>query len=372
MKADPRKVFMSVDAVGGVWTYALELARGLASRGMEIDLAVLGPPPSGAQRTMVDGIDGVRAVATGLPLDWTARTEAELDRAAAELKEGAIATGADLVHLNAPGQAGVVPWGLPLVVAAHSCVATWWRSAHDGPLPPDLAWRARRTARGMAIADAIIAPSHSFAHHLAAAYGPERRINVIHNARKPTRLPIAGARDCILTAGRLWDPAKNIEAIDRAAALLGRSIHAAGPTCGPNGEQAKLPNLVLLGALSDAELQALYARAAIFVSMSKYEPFGLSVLEAAQAGAALVLADIATFRELWHGVACFVPADDSAALASAIDRLSHRRRVRDELARRAQARALQYTLQRKLDATLSVYRLARSEHSRGVQARSAA
>jgi glycosyltransferase involved in cell wall biosynthesis len=124
--------------------------------------------------------------------------------------------------------------------------------------------------------------------------------------------------------------------------------------------------------LSDAELQALYARAAIFVSMSKYEPFGLSVLEAAQAGAALVLADIATFRELWHGVACFVPAADSAALASAIDRLSHRRRVRDELARRAQARALQYTLRRKLDATLSVYRLARSEHSRGVQARSAA
>ena len=51
----------------------------------------------------------------------------------------------------------------------------------------------------------------------------------------------------------------------------------------------------------------------IFVSVSRYEPFGLAVLEAAHAGCALVLSDIPTFRELWQGAASFVIAAGSAA-----------------------------------------------------------
>ena len=50
----------------------------------------------------------------------------------------------------------------------------------------------------------------------------------------------------------------------------------------------------------------MMARTAVFVSPALYEPFGLAVLEAAQAGCALVLSDIPTFRELWDGVALFV------------------------------------------------------------------
>ena len=40
--------------------------------------------------------------------------------------------------------------------------------------------------------------------------------------------------------------------------------------------------------------------------MARYEPFGLAVLEAAQAGMRLVLSDIPSFRELWDGAATFV------------------------------------------------------------------
>ncbi len=49
-----------------------------------------------------------------------------------------------------------------------------------------------------------------------------------------------------------------------------------------------------------------YAAATVFASMARYEPFGLAVLEAAQAGMRLVLSDIPTFRELWDGAAIFV------------------------------------------------------------------
>jgi hypothetical protein len=162
----PRKVFMSVDAVGGVWTYALELAAALASEGVEIDLAVLGPPPSETQRARAVGVPGLRLSVTGLALDWTAKTEAELDRIAWELREAATACGADLVHLNAPAHAGFVQWDLPLAVAAHSCVATWWRAVRGGPLPPDLACceNGRRTI-------------HCWRHHCAQSElrSPARR-----------------------------------------------------------------------------------------------------------------------------------------------------------------------------------------------------
>ncbi len=64
--------------------------------------------------------------------------------------------------------------------------------------------------------------------------------------------------------------------------------------------------------------RAWLARSPIFASAALYEPFGLAVLEAAQAGCALVLSDIPTFRELWDGAALFVPADDAAAFAAAL------------------------------------------------------
>ena len=40
--ARPLRLVLTTDAVGGVWTYATDLARGLSARGVEVTLAVLG------------------------------------------------------------------------------------------------------------------------------------------------------------------------------------------------------------------------------------------------------------------------------------------------------------------------------------------
>ena len=122
----------------------------------------------------------------------------------------------------------------------------------------------------------------------------------------------------MLTAGRLWDDGKGAALLDRIAPRLSAPIRAAGPTSGP-GTQAHLPHLALLGALDEPALAAAYAAATVFASPAHYEPFGLAVLEAAQAGMALVLSDIPTFRELWDGVATFVPANDEASWLDALE-----------------------------------------------------
>jgi glycosyltransferase involved in cell wall biosynthesis len=70
-----------------------------------------------------------------------------------------------------------------------------------------------------------------------------------------------------------------------------------------------------------------------------YEPFGLAVLEAALSGCALVLSDIATFREIWNDAAVFVDPRDPEDIAQALSRLTQDPSLRLQLAGAAMARA---------------------------------
>jgi glycosyltransferase involved in cell wall biosynthesis len=353
----PMRVLITSDAVGGIWSYTLELTRYLNEHSVDVQICILGPRPSAKQWE-----DAVRAGAqaidvTGLPLDWTASSEQQLDHVADELKSHAQKWHADVVHLNAPGQAGTRGWEKPLVVTTHSCVGTWWAAVGAGPIPPDLAWRVHRTAIGMVLADAVIVPSGSFARDLHSLYGADVALTPIYNGRASLAVTSekAPGDNIALTAGRLWDVGKNVRIVDDAAWISGQEIYGAGPMSGPNGESIELSSLRYLGSLDTEEMNAWQQRAAIFVSMSKYEPFGLAVLEAAQSRAALVLSDIPTFRELWDGAALFVDPDDSFALAGILRYLTTHPFDRIDLARAAEIRAAHYSAERMGTKTLDTY-----------------
>ena len=102
-------------------------------------------------------------------------------------------------------------------------------------------------------------------------------------------------------------------------------------------------------------MRAKLAERPIFASSALYEPFGLSVLEAAQAGCALVLSDIPTFRELWGDAALFVPPHDDRALAAAVLRLLGDRADRAERAALSTRRAARYTVDAMADATVKAH-----------------
>ena len=63
------RLMMTTDTVGGVWTFAANLARQLGARGFEVLLVTLGPTPSAAQRAMVSGVPGVSLLETDLALE---------------------------------------------------------------------------------------------------------------------------------------------------------------------------------------------------------------------------------------------------------------------------------------------------------------
>ena len=340
---------LTTDAVGGVWRYSLELASGLAARQVEVLLVSMGPPPSPEQRAEAEAICALRV--TGLPLDWLAETPAQIAGAAPRLAGIAAEWGADSVHLHAPALVPEARWPAPVVAVAHSCVGTWWRTMRgDQPMPPDLAWRATMTGVGLRTADAAIAPSRAFARDLVACYGLSSPVHAIHNGRRANPA-VSGRRGGALTAGRLWDEAKNIHTLDEAAGRSAFDISAAGPCAGPNGTAISCRNLRLLGSLDNAELARAYANARVFVSVARYEPFGLAVLEAAQSGCALVLSDIPTFRELWDGAALFVDPGDPDAVARALDAAMRE----PHLAEAARTRARVYSADAMAGATLRLY-----------------
>ena len=357
MTAGATRILMTVDAIGGVWTYAIDLAAALAPLGFDCVLALLGPPPTAEQRRAVAGIAGARLLTTDVALDWLAPDSSTVVRGGAAIAAIARAERADLVHLNQPALAASVRFPGPVVVAAHSCVATWWDAAGTGGrLPPDLAWQTELFTAGLRAADAIVCPSAAHAEAVRRRYDLTATPAVVHNGRSALPIASAAMHDFAFTAGRLWDGGKDIATLDRAAQRLGIPFKAAGPIAAPGGAAIPVEHLHLLGTLGVAALADCLAARPVFISAARYEPFGLAVLEAALAGCALVLSDIPTFRELWDGAATFVPAGDDAGFAAAIEAIVGdvpSRLVRGDLARR---RAAQFSPRRMAAATAAIYR----------------
>ena len=350
----PRRVLMTLDAVGGVWRYAMDLARGLNHSGIGCVLAGLGPRGSAAAPDLPD----TELVWLGETLDWMTQHEAILDGLGATLISLARERRCDLLHLNLPSQAAGLPeqmaGGLAVLVASHSCVPTWWDAVRGTPLPEHWAWQRSRNRRGLDRADQVLVPSASHGAALARSYGPVERLSVVRNATDGP-LGTCDKEPFVLAAGRWWDEAKNASTLDRAAQASPWPVRMAGSFCGPDGRRMPLLHAEPLGALPPEAMAGLMRRAAIFMAPSLYEPFGLAVLEAAAQGAALVLSDIPTFRELWDGAALFVAAADAAGFAGAITTLAGDAARRRDLGRRAAAIASGLTPARQLEGVIAAY-----------------
>ena len=346
------RLLLVTDAVGGVWTYSLELARALEPLDVETVLAVTGPSPSAEQRAATGGM---KLIDTGLPLEWMDTGPAEIADAGKALALIAACEGADVVQTSSAALLAGGVFEQPTVAVQHSCVATWWAAVKRTPLPDDFRWRRDLVAQGLSKADAVVAPSRAFAAATEHAYDLDRSVIAVHNGRTAQRVRDLPQGDFVFTAGRLWDEGKNVATLDRAAARIRAPFQAAGSAQGPNGASIALEHLIALGNLSDARVAGVMAARPIFASAALYEPFGLSVLEAAQAGCALVLSDIPTHRELWDGAALFVDPRDDQGFASAINHLLDNADERERLGEAARQRARQYSPQRTARGMVDIY-----------------
>ncbi|MCW5979482.1 MAG: glycosyltransferase family 4 protein [Bryobacteraceae bacterium] len=345
----PRTILMTADTVGGVFTYSIELARALAERNIRVCLATMGRPLSYAQARAVRELDNVWLCESAFRLEWMDDPWEDVHAAGEWLLDLEARYAPDLVHLNGYCHASL-PWRAPVVVAGHSCVLSWWWAVKGASAPA--AWRRyeREVRRGLRSADLVVAPSAAMLAQLERWYGPLPRSLVIPNGRDPRRFAPGDKRRVIFTAGRLWDEAKNVQALQSIAPRLAWPVYVAG-----EGYRSSEPNLQPLGPLPERDLAQWLAIASIYALPARYEPFGLTVLEAAMSACALVLGDIPSLRENWDGCAAFVAPDDAATLEKELSFLiedePHRRRMQQA----AFKRSLLFAPRRMANAYLAAY-----------------
>jgi glycogen(starch) synthase len=230
---------------------------------------------------------------------------------------------------------------------------SWWKAVKDGEAPAEWDLYRQAVKRGLHSAELVIAPTHAMLAALHEHYGPLTNTKVVPNGRSLPANMRAEKQELIVSAGRLWDEAKNVSALASIAPRLPWRVCLAGE----NGQKsfAALHDIKYLGRLSSDELGVWLARASIFALPAKYEPFGLSILEAALSGCALVLGDIPSLREVWGDAAMFVPPEDADALERTLREIIANEPHRNELARRAVQRAQEFTPERTARSYLETY-----------------
>lgn len=346
---------MTADCLGGVWPYALELAAGLGAGGIETILATMGRRPDADQRRAAAKIESLTLAESDFDLEWMDNPWDGVARAGEWLLGLEQRHAPELVHLNGYAH-GALPWRAPVLVVAHSCVYSWFAAVKGVTPPPHWERYRAAVARGIEGSDWLVAPTHAMLRSLDAYYGSGPRRSAIYNGRELPGRRVATKEPIVFSAGRLWDEAKNIELLARAAHGLRWPVYVAGDRRSPNGRALEFSNLNCLGRVDPATLEGWLGRARIFALPARYEPFGLSTLEAALSGCALVLGNIATLREVWGDAAVFVDPDDDEALRDAIDRLMRDDGLREVCVRRATRRAREFTPGRMVASYLELYK----------------
>jgi glycosyltransferase involved in cell wall biosynthesis len=206
-----------------------------------------------------------------------------------------------------------------------------------------------RAARGAA---RVLAVSERTRSDLRELYSvPDERIVVTPNAVDPAFTPGNGAPDdYLLFVGAIQARKDPLVAADTANAL-GRPLVVVGPEREPRlARELERRGAELRGWVDKPELAELYRRAAAVLVPSRYEGFGLPLLEAMACGAPVVAAPEPALREVAGGAVVFAePADFAAAVTRAIAE-------RERLAAAGLERARAFSWRETARRTADVYR----------------
>jgi glycosyltransferase involved in cell wall biosynthesis len=334
--------------VGGNTRYARALVDGLAQRAIRVDL---GQPKRDTKRA------------------WAWYEGLEMQRRGR-------AGGADFVWYPADTGPVVRVPGVRTILTVHGIAALHDRTGRK-PLANQL-WLAR-TRRALRVADLVFTVSNSSRTDIArfAGDGILGKLVVAHEGvderwfASPTHDEAAARATALgihppflLYVGNI-EPRKNlislVQATDRlrhhgheiTTVIVGAPAWGAAPTL---SAIAASPSVVHVGRLSDCDVRCLMALCDAFVFPSRYEGFGLPVLEAMASGCRVVATKRGALPEIAGDAVVYADDVSPDAIAEAITRAF---RVPRDLARsKGRERAAKFTWERCVDLHVSALRCA--------------
>jgi glycosyltransferase involved in cell wall biosynthesis len=263
----------------------------------------------------------------------------------------------DLIHFNNYGLINS-KWPCPVVTVFHSCVQTWWRAVKGENAPLDWDKYRYTVKKAIFLSDVLVAPSRAILNEAQKIYGKTEVAKVIYNGSyNGNYIKIEDKEPFVLTAGRVWDKAKNICILSEIAESINWPIYIAGNNVNPSNGTVRTPqNVFFLGQLSHNELQIYMQKASLFVMPARYEPFGLAILEAAQAGCALALGQIGTLQEIWQDAALYFKPDDETKIIETLQKLITNPDLRIKMSIRSYLRAKFFTVERMTWEYITLYK----------------
>ena len=220
-------------------------------------------------------------------------------------------------------------------------------------------------------ADHVITGATKAAEELSATFGlPRGKITVVPHAADDFRhadpslvdalLANLGVTGPFLLAVGSQEPRKNLGVLYEAMRLLAaQGCRIPLVLCGPRGIHGYKPGdavpawLRHAGFVRDDELAALYARATALIFPSRYEGFGLPVLEAMTVGGVVICSEASTMPEVGGDAALYFPPDDATALAAQVMRLLDNAPLRIQLLQAGMVQASKYSWARSARETLA-------------------
>jgi glycosyltransferase involved in cell wall biosynthesis len=353
---------MTADTVGGVWTYTRELVSGLIRRGHKVTLVSFGKLPCTSQIAWMQSLCGLDYRPTPFALEWMQDSAEDIQLSTKYLEKLINEVKPDLLHFNQYAY-GAIKTSRPKIVVAHSDVVSWWVAVR-GEEPPSsdwTRWYRNTVCAGLVGADEIVAPSRWMMENVKTYYVRPRYGRVVYNGRDPSLFDAHSAkRNQVISVGRIWDEAKQVSLLTRYVQavpvfIVGSQNHP-DKTLNSSSTDEVAEGVTFCGQQSEDQIREVFARSSIYAGCSRYEPFGLALVEAAMAGCALIANDIPSFREIWGDSACFFQTNDSESLAEAIRTLSGDPTLLRQYAKRAYDHAVRnFTANQMVDRYEQLY-----------------
>ena len=248
------------------------------------------------------------------------------------------ALGADLLHSSV----AAVPLRAPCPTIA---------TVHDLPwLHPELGertswWRRFATARALRSAARVLAPSTMTMRDARRLLGRDGdRVALVPHGAPEATATSEDQRDGPLLVLGDDRPRKSRARVAAAHARLDPSDRPLLRFVGPPDDY-----------VDEAEKRALLQRCRAVVHASRFEGFGLPVLEALAHGAPLVCSDIEPLREIAGDVPRYVDPDDTASIEAGLEAVLRDRDLRQRQVSAGPARAANFSLRRLADSWRRVH-----------------